>query len=97
VFLVKMILRIGCLVVLGGVASAQQPADAAISISVNWSAGRTVLKTTPTLQVVVNPCCGAVVDSRRSVFKFEAAGRGLCAVCAMASVFAAGSGGVGTT
>ena len=34
---------------------AQAPAGAPIGISVNWDRGRTPLKTTPTLQVVVNP------------------------------------------
>ena len=36
-------------------ARAQQPVDAPLKITVNWQAERKPLKTTPTLQVVVNP------------------------------------------
>jgi hypothetical protein len=37
------------------VVAAQQPADSAVKITVNWNAALQPLKTTPTLQVVVNP------------------------------------------
>jgi Glycosyl hydrolases family 39 len=53
--MMKSLVVAGALVALGGVMTAQQPADDAVKITVNWSAGRNALKTTPTLQVVVNP------------------------------------------
>src|ERR1017187_10317851 len=48
-------LAVGCLALFGNVATAQQPADSTVKITVNWTAERKPLKTTPTLQVVVNP------------------------------------------
>ena len=51
----KSLLLIGCVAVCTNVATAQQPADTAVKITVNWTAGRNPMKTTPTLQVVVNP------------------------------------------
>jgi hypothetical protein len=45
----------GCFALCGAIATAQQPADSAVKITVNWIAERKPLKTTPTLQVVVNP------------------------------------------
>jgi hypothetical protein len=53
--MVKSLVMMGALAALGGVMAAQQPANDAVKISVSWSAGRNPLKTTPTLQVVVNP------------------------------------------
>jgi len=53
--MVKLLVAMGALAALGGVATAQGPVDDVVKISVNWSAGRNPLKTTPTLQVVVNP------------------------------------------
>ena len=53
--MVKSIVMMGAVAALGGVMAAQQPADDAVRITVNWSAGRNALKTIPTLQVVVNP------------------------------------------
>jgi hypothetical protein len=53
--MLKSLVTIGCLALLSGTATAQQPADTAVKITANWTAGRNSLKTTPTLQVVVNP------------------------------------------
>ena len=55
VHMVKSLVVMGALAALGGVIAAQQPTDEAVKITANWSAGRNPLKTTPTLQVVVNP------------------------------------------
>jgi hypothetical protein len=53
--MVRSLVVIGTLAGLGGAMAAQQPTDDTVKITVNWSAGRNTLKTTPTLQVVVNP------------------------------------------
>ena len=53
--MLKSLVTIGCLALLSGTATAQHPTDTAVKITVNWTAERNPLKTTPTLQVVVNP------------------------------------------
>jgi len=53
--MIKLLTTIGSLVLLAGFTIAQQPVSPAVAIAVNWTAKRNPLKTTPTLQVVVNP------------------------------------------
>ncbi len=63
-------------------------------ITVTWDKIQGVSKTVPTLQVVVNPPLAAgFADCGPGVCGSEAAGRGLCAVCALATVSEAGCGG----
>jgi hypothetical protein len=53
--MVRFLIAAGCFALCASFATAQQPTDPAVKITVNWSAERKPLKTTPTLQVVVNP------------------------------------------
>ena len=53
--MVRFLIATGCFALCASFATAQQPTDPAVKITVNWSAERKPLKTTPTLQVVVNP------------------------------------------
>jgi hypothetical protein len=52
--MLKSLATIGCLALLSGAATAQL-ADTAVKLAVDWTAERNPLKTSPTLQVVVNP------------------------------------------
>jgi hypothetical protein len=47
--MLKSLVTIGCLALLSGTATAQHPTDTAVKITVNWTAERNPLKTTPTL------------------------------------------------
>src|ERR1035437_9726269 len=82
----------GCFALCGAIATAQQPADSAVKITVNWIAERKPMKSTPTLQVVVNPLLrrGATIHD-----KPESSGCRLRSLCAVASVSASCRGGVG--
>ena len=82
--------------VLLGIATAL-PAQQALQMTVHWDKITAASKSTPTLQVVVNPPLrpGQPLGSC-FLSGSEGSGRGLCALCAVAALSAAGCGRVGT-